>query len=88
MPNSEDVARTNTNDGCSETSQENGSEQHHSHHDHPPNCASDQTRKPAKRSEPFEKWERDEMEKLLKELNGHLGNTGIVISHLDLLFAT
>ncbi|KZT27381.1 phospholipase D [Neolentinus lepideus HHB14362 ss-1] len=31
-----------------------------------------QTRKPAKGAEPFEKWEREEMEKLLSELNGHL----------------
>lgn len=30
-------------------------------------------RKPAKGTEPFEKWEREEMEKLLGELNGHLG---------------
>jgi len=30
-------------------------------------------RRPAKGSEPFEKWERDEMEKLLGQLNGHLG---------------
>ncbi|KDQ62566.1 hypothetical protein JAAARDRAFT_171033 [Jaapia argillacea MUCL 33604] len=29
-------------------------------------------RKPAKGDEPFEKWEREEMEKLLGELNGHL----------------
>ncbi|TFK52257.1 phospholipase D [Heliocybe sulcata] len=31
-----------------------------------------QSRKPAKGDEPFEKWEREEMEKLLGELNGHL----------------
>lgn len=30
-------------------------------------------RRPAKGAEPFEKWERDEMEKLLGELCGHLG---------------
>ena len=30
-------------------------------------------RRPAKGSEPFEKWERDEMEKLLGQLNGQLG---------------
>ncbi|KAJ7600958.1 phospholipase D [Mycena floridula] len=30
------------------------------------------SRKPAKGTEPFEKWERDEMEKLLGELRGHL----------------
>lgn len=30
-------------------------------------------RRPAKGTEPFEKWERDEMEKLLGELCGHLG---------------
>ncbi|KIY44775.1 phospholipase D [Fistulina hepatica ATCC 64428] len=29
-------------------------------------------RRPTRRSEPFEKWERDEMENLLSELNGHL----------------
>jgi phospholipase D1/2 len=27
----------------------------------------------AKGTEPFERWEREEMEKLLKELRGHLG---------------
>ena len=32
-----------------------------------------QARRPAKGSEPYEKWERDEMEKLLTQLNGHLG---------------
>lgn len=31
------------------------------------------TRKPARGIEGFEKWERDEMEALLGELNGHLG---------------
>jgi phospholipase D1/2 len=31
------------------------------------------TRKAAKGAESFEKWERDEMEKLLGDLNGHLG---------------
>ena len=30
-------------------------------------------RKPTKGSEPFERWEREEMESLLNELNGHLG---------------
>jgi phospholipase D1/2 len=29
-------------------------------------------RRPTKGSEPFEKWERDEMEKLLGQLNGQL----------------
>lgn len=29
-------------------------------------------RQPSKGDEPFEKWERDEMEKLLSELRGHL----------------
>ncbi|KAG7088566.1 hypothetical protein E1B28_012546 [Marasmius oreades] len=29
-------------------------------------------RRPSKGIEPFEKWERDEMEKLLQDLNGHL----------------
>ncbi len=39
-------------------------------------------RRPTKGTEPFEKWERDEMEKLLGELNGHLG--AVVICHLYL----
>ena len=30
-------------------------------------------RRPTRGAEPFEKWERDEMERLLGELNGHLG---------------
>lgn len=30
-------------------------------------------RRPARGSEPFEKWERDQMEELLGKLNGHLG---------------
>jgi phospholipase D1/2 len=32
-------------------------------------------RRHAKGTEPFEKWERNEMETLLGELNGHLGET-------------
>lgn len=32
-------------------------------------------RKPTRGTEPFEKWERDEMEKLLGELCGHLGRS-------------
>jgi phospholipase D1/2 len=32
-----------------------------------------QRRKAARGNEPFEKWEREEMEKLLGELQGHLG---------------
>lgn len=32
-----------------------------------------QKRKAARGNEPFEKWEREEMEKLLGELRGHLG---------------
>ena len=34
--------------------------------------ADDLRRQPSKGDEPFEKWERDEMEKLLGELRGHL----------------
>ena len=30
-------------------------------------------RRSSKNSEPFEKWEREEMEKLLSQLNGQLG---------------
>ena len=32
-------------------------------------------RRPTRGVEPFEKWERDEMERLLGELNGHLGES-------------
>lgn len=32
-------------------------------------------RKPAGPNEPFEQWERDEMEALLKEVQGHLGES-------------
>lgn len=32
-----------------------------------------QARRPARGDEPFEKWEREEMEKLLEQLCGHLG---------------
>ena len=34
-------------------------------------------RRPAKGSEPFEKWEREEMEKLLGQLNGQLGKASL-----------
>lgn len=34
-------------------------------------------RRPARGSEPFEKWERDQMEELLGKLNGHLGVIGL-----------
>lgn len=42
-------------------------------------------RKHAKGNEPFEKWERNEMENLLGELNGHLGETLYLISRFRLL---
>ncbi|KAF9454771.1 phospholipase D [Macrolepiota fuliginosa MF-IS2] len=57
------------NDGSSEG--ENGSEHQHLPPVNPPND-DERTRKPAKGTEPFQKWERDEMERLLKDLNGHL----------------
>ena len=39
-------------------------------------------RQPSKASEPFEQWERDEMERLLTQLNGHLGEfDNHVVSH-------
>ncbi|KXN88185.1 Phospholipase D1 [Leucoagaricus sp. SymC.cos] len=63
------------NDTASETDRENSSDQPHTPHaPHTPqsNLPSG-SRRPAKGTEPFEKWERDEMESLLKELNGHLG---------------
>lgn len=37
-------------------------------------------RKPARADEPFERWERDEMEKLLGELCGHLGELFFLLS--------
>lgn len=45
------------------------------------------TRKPARGIEGFEKWERDEMEALLGELNGHLGTEiwALPILHLTSL---
>lgn len=68
------MSASEVNDGSSEVSKENGSEQQHLPRDHSPNTAGERTRKPAKGSEPFEKREKDEMERLLKQLNGHLGN--------------
>ena len=41
-----------------------------------------QYRKPAKGNEPFERWEREEMEKLLGELNGHLGEFAAISESL------
>lgn len=61
------------NDVASETSRENSSEQPHTPHIQLPSGNGEPNRKPARGSEPFEKWERDEMENLLRELNGHLG---------------
>lgn len=60
------------NDAASETTRENSSEQQHTPNSHLPSNDGERSRKPAKGSEPFEKWERDEMENLLNELNGHL----------------
>jgi phospholipase D1/2 len=62
-------------DAASETSRENKSEQPHASHGHLSggNSEPERSRKPARGSEPFEKWERDEMENILRELNGHLG---------------
>jgi len=42
-------------------------------------------RRHAKGTEPFEKWERNEMENLLGELNGHLGETLYLLSRFRLL---
>jgi phospholipase D1/2 len=36
-------------------------------------------RRPSKNSEPFEKWEREEMEELLSQLNGQLGMLSFVL---------
>jgi hypothetical protein len=36
-------------------------------------------RRSSKNSEPFEKWEREEMEELLSQLNGHLGNVSLIL---------
>lgn len=61
------------NDGATETSRENNSKQQCTPHPHLPSSDGERCRKATKGSEPFEKWERDEMEDLLYELNGHLG---------------
>ncbi|KAF5339011.1 hypothetical protein D9611_008713 [Ephemerocybe angulata] len=39
---------------------------------HGPSFDARQSRKPTKGTEPFERWEREEMERLLNDLNGHL----------------
>ena len=51
---------------------ENGSVYHHPN-DPLTNSQSDIHRVPSKSDQPFEQWERDEMEKLLNEVQGHLG---------------
>lgn len=60
------------NDCVSESSHENGDVKQPLRQvnipDHEP------VRKPTKGCEPFERWEREEMARLLGELNGHLGN--------------
>ena len=45
-------------------------------------------RKPAGPNEPFEQWERDEMEALLKEVQGHLGESLSGIPNNPLLTVT
>jgi len=52
-------------------------EQHYNGKGQPGTQSQGQARKPARGSEPFEKWERDEMEKLLTHLNGHLGMSSL-----------
>lgn len=47
--------------------------------------ADEERRKPARADEPFEKWERDEMEKMLDSLNGHLGGYFFVRLHFGQL---
>jgi len=59
-------------------SQEGSSDDGHAasmdtNHNNVPQSESRHARKPTKGSEPLEKWERDEMEQLLMQLNGHLG---------------
>lgn len=39
----------------------------------PQGTSNDKARVPSRGTEPFERWERDEMEKLLGQLCGHLG---------------
>lgn len=54
------------------------------------------TRKPTKGTEPFERWEREEMELLLNDLNGHLGanvpflsfSVGVLNECLTVMFPT
>lgn len=67
------VISQDIDDGATETSRENNSKQRCSPHPHLPSSDEERYRKPTKGSEPFEKWERDEMENLLHKLNGHLG---------------
>jgi hypothetical protein len=45
-------------------------------------------RKPAGPNEPFEQWERDEMEALLKEVQGHLGESLLGIPNNGFLTMT
>jgi hypothetical protein len=45
-------------------------------------------RKPAGPNEPFEQWERDEMEALLKEVQGHLGESLLGIPNNGFLTVT
>ena len=43
----------------------------------------DHMRRPSRADEPFEKWEREEMEALLHKLRGHLGKENALV---ELLF--
>lgn len=45
-------------------------------------------RRPAGPNEPFEQWERDEMEALLKEVQGHLGEPLLGIPNIRFLTVT
>ncbi|KAJ3563394.1 hypothetical protein NP233_g8968 [Leucocoprinus birnbaumii] len=51
------IVSPDMNDAASETTRENSSEQHHTPHSHLPSGSDgERPRKPARRSEPFEKW--------------------------------
>lgn len=82
-PGAENGTSPELHEGSSEGHKENSSEQQH----HSPQGAGERPRKPSKGGEPFDKQERDGMESLLKELNGHLGipNKSQIKLHLYLM---
>lgn len=79
-PGASSAAEADVQEGVSKVKDsvaENGNGQNDQEQPTPPNAQhaheEPRVRQPAKADEPFEKWEREEMEKLLQELRGHLG---------------